>query len=338
MPLNSILYQLTGIKSILNNHPCLVKIFLIQNNHFIITNQFVNLALNKIIMKRIITFLFAVSTTAVYAQPKLLTQAIITTKTTIVAPDEDENGPNATSSSTTGADGQEIRVMRFGGDGETKTTTWLKNDLIKTFSESEMGRTTAIRDNGKKMTTTIMEIMGRKMGYYATDEDQEQMRKQLDSMMQGRNQNTDLQALLTPTTPKTEITYIDETKKISGYECKKALIANTRTNGKVDTTMVWYIPDMKLQGIPSTGGSLGGFGGMSPQVGTNGMDQLNGFPMEYQRTMNRGRKMTVQVTKLVIDKEVTDKEFEIPKDVDIKPMKDMQNGGRPGTMQMRIGG
>lgn len=47
MPLNSILYQLTGIKSILNNHPCLVKIFLIQNNHFIITNQFVNLALNK---------------------------------------------------------------------------------------------------------------------------------------------------------------------------------------------------------------------------------------------------------------------------------------------------
>ena len=289
-------------------------------------------------MKKIITLLFAVSATVAYAQPKLLTQAIITTKTTIVSPDEDEIGPNATSTSTAGPDGQELRVMRFGGDGETKTTTWLKNDLIKTFSESEMGRTTAIRDNGKKMTTTIMEIMGKKMGYYATDEDQEQMRKQLDSMMQGRNQNTDLQAILSPTTPKTEITYLDENKKISGYECKKAIIANTRSNGKIDTTVVWYIPDMKLQGVSSTGGSLGGFGGMSPQVGTNGMDLLKGFPMEYQRNMNRGRKMTVQVTKLVIDKEVTDKEFEIPKDIDIKPMKDMQNGGRPGTMQMRVGG
>ncbi|MBK7433954.1 MAG: hypothetical protein IPI66_08685 [Chitinophagaceae bacterium] len=54
--------------------------------------------------------------------------------------------------------------------------------------------------------------------------------------------------------------------------------------------------------------------------------------------MNRGRKMVVQVTNLVTDKEIADKEFDIPKDVDIKPMKEMQNGGRPGTFQMRVGG
>ena len=53
--------------------------------------------------------------------------------------------------------------------------------------------------------------------------------------------------------------------------------------------------------------------------------------------MNRGRKMTVQVTKLVIAKDIAEKEFEIPKDIEIKAMKDMQNAGGPG-FQIRVGG
>jgi hypothetical protein len=47
--------------------------------------------------------------------------------------------------------------------------------------------------------------------------------------------------------------------------------------------------------------------------------------------------MTVEVTKLVIDKDVADKEFEIPKDIEIKAAKDMQNGGGP-MIQIRAGG
>ena len=60
--------------------------------------------------------------------------------------------------------------------------------------------------------------------------------------------------------------------------------------------------------------------------------------MEYERNMGRGRKMTVQVTKLVIDKDVNDKEFEIPKDIEVKPMKDMQGSGGGPVFQMRAGG
>jgi len=280
-------------------------------------------------MKKISTIICLALGMTAFAQPKSFTQAIISTKTTIVAPDDEE----AAQTSTVGANGEEIRVMRFGGDGETQTTTWLKNDLLKTYSENESSRTTVIRDNSKKITTTIMEMMGRKMGFYATDEDQEQMRKQMDSMMRSRNdaQRPNLE------TPAYEVVYIDESKKIAGFACKKALIIAKRST-RSDTTQVWYIPDLKLQGIASTGGALGGFGGMSTQVGSGGMDLLTGFPMQYERTMNRGRKMTVQVTKLVTDKEIEDKEFLVPKDVDLKPMKDMQNGGRPGTMQFRIGG
>lgn len=281
-------------------------------------------------MKTVFTLLCISAATAAFAQPKLMNQAMVTTKTTIVAPEEDEAPQN----SSTGANGEEIRVMRFGGDGETTTTTWLKNDLVKTYSESETSRTTVFRDNSKKITTTIMEMMGRKMGFYATDEDQEQMRKQMDSMMRSRN---DANRTTNNEPPVVEIKYLDETKKIAGYACKKALIISKRGT-RSDSTLVWYTPDLKLQGVASTGGALGGFGGMSPQLGTGGFDKLEGFPMQYERTMNRGRRMTVQVTKLLTDKEIADKEFELPKDVDIKPMKDMQNGGRPGTIQMRIGG
>ena len=284
-------------------------------------------------MKKTIALLFVAASTTVYAQPKILTQAFINTKTTIVAPEGDE-APLQTSTS---ADGGEVRVMRFGGDGETKTSTWLKNDLVKTFSESEMGRTTAIRDNSKKITTTIMEMMGKKNGFYATDEDQAEMRKRMDSMMKSRGQNVPLNVAST-TPPVYAVVYIDENKKIAGYVCKKALIIAKRAD-RSDTTQVWYCPDFKLQNVPSTGGIAAGFGGFNATNGPTGMELLNGFPMQYERNMNRGRRMTVEITKLVIDKEIADKEFEIPKDIEIKPMKDVQNGRGGGPMiQMRVGG
>jgi hypothetical protein len=275
-------------------------------------------------MKKIITLLLFTACTAAYAQPKLLTQAIITTKTTIVSSEGDE----APMQTNTSADGGEVRVMRFGGDGETKTTTWLKNNLVKTFSESEMGRSTVIRDNVKKITTTIMEMMGRKNGFYATDEDQAEMRKRMDSMMKGRNQNISSLGGVGATANYT-VSYIDESKKIAGFACKKALVIATRGE-KADTTTVWYSPDFKLQNIASTGGIAAGFGGFSAAGGPTGFDLLNGFPLQYERNMSRGRHMTVEVTKLLIDK-----------DIEIKSAKEMQNGFGPGggpMIQMRVGG
>lgn len=300
---------------------------------FVFTNKFVNLVSKKINMKKIITLFCLTAAITVNAQPKLLNHAIINTKTTIVSPDADD----AAVQNTTSADGGEVRMIRFGGDGETKTTTWLKNDLVKTFSETEMGRTTAIRDNSKKITTTIMEMMGKKTGIYATDEDQAQMRKRMDSMMKSRGQNSSMASANTP--PVYSVLYVDESKKIAGYSCKKALIIAKRSE-RSDTSTVWYCPDFKLQNLPSTGGIAAGFGGMGAATGPTGMELLNGFPMQYERNMNRGRHMTVEVTKLIIDKDVADKEFEIPKDIEIKSVKDMQNGGPGGgpMIQMRVGG
>jgi len=278
-------------------------------------------------MKLFFTLALSAACVAGYAQPKLISQATISTKITIVAPEEEDGPPPNVQTS---GNGEEVRVMRFGGEGETKSTTYLKNDLVKTFSETEMGRTTIIRDNSKKTTITLMEMMGKKFGIKSTDEEQEAMRKRMDSMMKTRNDNP----LAGNSEPKTNIVYLDESKKIAGYDCKKALILSTRSNGKTDTSLVWYSPDFTLQGVSSTGGG-GGFGS---QTSSSGLELLKGFPLQYERNMGRGRKMTVQVTKIDFEKAVSDKEFEIPKDIEIRSMKDMQGGGGGMGIQMRIGG
>lgn len=283
-------------------------------------------------MKKILPLFLMAASFAAHAQTKVLTQAIITTKTTIVSPEgDDANVPPP----PPGADGEQRVTFRFGGDGETKTVTTLKGDLIKTFSESEMGRTTIIRDNANKKTTTLMEMMGNKTGFYSTDEEQEQMRKRMDSMMQSRPQGAN--NFGGGGTSTSTITYLDETKKIAGQQCKKALLITTRQNGKKDTSTVWYCPDFKLKGLASTGG-VSGFGAFTRTNTLGGLSELAGFPMQFEMKMNRGRTMTVEITKIVIDKDIADKEFEIPKDFVVKSMKDMQNGFGGGGFQIRMDG
>jgi hypothetical protein len=285
-------------------------------------------------MKKILPLFLMAASLAANAQTKVLTQAIITTKTTIVSPEGDEaNVPPP----PPGADGEQRVTFRFGGDGETKTVTTLKGDLIKTFSESEMGRTTIIRDNANKKTTTLMEMMGNKTGFYSTDEEQEQMRKRMDSMMQSRPQGQGGNNFGAAGTSTTTITYVDESKKIAGQQCKKALLITTRANGNKDTGVVWYCPDFKLQGLPSTGG-VSGFGAFTRTNTLGGLSDLAGFPMQYEMKMNRGRVMTVEITKIIIDKEIAVKEFDIPKDFVVKSMKDMQNGVGGGGFQIRMDG
>ncbi len=283
-------------------------------------------------MKKIITGFFMVASVVANAQQKIVSQATITTKTTTVSPEGfDDNIPPP----PTSANGEEIRIVRFAGDGETKSVTTVKGDMVKTYTETEMSRTTILRDNNKKITTTLMEMMGNKTGFYATDEEQEQMNKRMDSLMQSRRQETGNANFNSNAAVSSSIAYVDETKKIAGLVCKKAFVVTERKNGSKDSNTVWYCPDFKLQGVTSTGG-MSGFGGFGRTTSLNGLKDLAGFPMQYEMKMGRGRKMIVEVTKINIDKEIAEKEFEIPKDFVLKPIKDMQNGD--GRIQIRMGG
>ena len=273
--------------------------------------------------------LFIFSTTI--AQTKVYTRAIINTTTNIIAP-EDEEIQNMQGN----GDGNRGFNFRNMMDGETKFVTYLKDDLVKTTIKSEMGKGAIYRDNSKKLTSTVFEMMGEKRGFYATDADQEEMQKRRDSMMAERRKK-DTSMNLRPQFDRsnftTVIAYTNETKKIAGYDCKKAYLVTTRLLGVKDSSVFWYTPAIKFNNLFSTGGLSnmpGMMGNMAPAL--NGLEKLDGFVMRYEMNMRRGRRMEVEVTKIDLDKEISDKEFELPKDVEMKPMKDMQNmfGGRGG--------
>jgi len=257
----------------------------------------------------------------------------VTTITNVIAPEEDEvaNIQNP----------QGGNFMRNFGDGETKTTTYLRNHMVKTVLKNDMTRSTIIRDNELKKTTTLLEIMGNKSGFFVTDQEQAEMKKRLDSMMANRKDSSARPRNSTPAS-EFDIVYTSDTKKIAGYNAKKAYIVRTNILGK-DSLAVWYTPDIKLLNVPSTGGtsSFGNMMMMNTNTHTNSFDKIDGFVLQYETKMPRGRRMTVEVTKIELDKEIKDKEYDIPKDFEVKPMKDFRMGmpGGPGTQrEIRIGG
>ena len=280
-------------------------------------------------MKSILFLASLVISATAIAQPQLVKQAIVTTTTNVIAPETEDV------QSMQGGGGNQM--FRNFGDGETKSTTYLKDDKIKTILQNDMGRSTIIRDNNAKLTTTLLEIMGNKTGFFITDDEQAEMKLKMDSMMQARRANDSTRTRPASTASNVEISYVDGTKKIAGYDCKKALLISTRLLGIKDTVAVWYNPGIKLQNVASTGGtsSFGGFGGFGNFTTLNGLDKIDGFVMQYEMNMRRGRKMIVEVTRIDLKKELTEKDFEIPKDFDVKPMKEFQGMMQGAGMQFR---
>jgi GLPGLI family protein len=286
-------------------------------------------------MKHLLFIVLATCTYSLQAQPPAVKQAIIYTTTTVIAPEEEDVANVQTLGAPQGA-----MMFRNFGDGETKSVTYIKDDLVKTVIKTDMGRSTIIRNNATKMTTTLLEMMGNRTGFYASDEDQAQMRKRMDSMMQARPRDSGT-AVRRPQEPApVEISYTEETKKIAGYTCKKAYVIATRLLGLKDTSVVWYTPELKIENLTSTGGSgMASMFGSSAANPLSGLSKIDGFVMQYETKMRRGRVMTVQVTKVETNKDIAAKEFDVPKDFDLKPMKEMQNmmQGGQGNFQIRRG-
>lgn len=277
-------------------------------------------------------FICIIAASPVSAQPATVSQAIVYTTTNVIAPEDED----ASSINSQGQGGMNFRNF---GDGETKSTTYLKGSMVKTVLKSETFRSTIYRNNDTRTTTTIFEIMGDKRGFYITDEEQVALMKQRDSMMQARRRNDSSQReapiSISNNDLPTEIIPTDEKKKIAGYMCTKAWMVTTRLLGIKDSVVLWYTPELKIQNLFSTGGTSG-FGNMVNPVG-KGFEKVDGFVMGYEMNMRRNRKMEVYVTKIDLNKEIADKEFDLPKDIDIKPMKEMQSmfGGGQGNFQFR---
>lgn len=276
-------------------------------------------------MKYLLLVFLVLSGLSISAQVKVVDKAIIKMKTEITFPEN--MGGNSP--------GEGDRVMMMGGAGgmEASTTMYYRGDMSKVESTSDFGNNIIITDKKNKKTTTLTEAMGRKFGFYSTEEDEKAMRSRMDSSRNARRDSLEKAGIPISKPAKPEVEYINETKKIAGYTCKKAILKSKNQRGEINSTIVWYCPDFKMAEGFSLGGGTGR--GMMAMAGVNGLDQIEGFPMEYQMERNNGMKMHMTVTKVQLDAVIEDKVFEIPKGYDIKPMSEMQGGD--GRMMMRMG-
>jgi hypothetical protein len=220
---------------------------------------------------------------------------------------------------------------------ESSVTAYYRGDFSKIESQSDFGNNMVIIDHTQKKTTTLIEAMGRKTGFYSTEEDNEAMRARMDSARKQRRDSLEKAGIPVGEPRKPEIEYIEESKKIAGYTCKKALVKTRDQRGETNVTTVWYCPDFKIsQNFGSGSGGGGPMGRGMMMMGMNGLDQIAGFPMEISMERSNGMKMHTIVTNVKLDASIEDKVFEIPKGYDIKPLKDMQGGD--GRVMFRMGG
>jgi len=251
------------------------------------------------------------------AQPKILSQAIIRAKSEVTFPENRGGGA-----------GEGDRTLNLPSNAEGKITAYLKDDMSKVTMQSDFANTTTIIDGKQKKTTTLTESMGRKYGFYSTEEDRKEMRDRMDSVRKARQDSLKNAGVEEPQNNnmfggnREEIVYTEEAKKIAGLNCKKAIIKSTNRQGVTTETPVWYCPDFKLaQQISLSGVGMFNVGGL------RSLEKLNGFPMAYEISRPNGFKLSVEVTKVETDPKIDDKEFDVPPGYDIKPMKDMRGPG-----------
>ncbi len=149
-----------------------------------------------------------------------------------------------------------------------------------------------ITDGDAKTQTTLMDIMGQKKYFKTTTEEIEKKISE---------------------NPEPEIKYIDETKTIAGYVCKKAEYIEKTEDASV-TTVVFYTEEL--------GGETLNYGGQ--------FHKLKGVPLEYVVTTPDGIVTTFSAIEVKKGK-VKETDFLIPSDyVELSPEEKqmmLQGGG-----------
>jgi GLPGLI family protein len=154
-----------------------------------------------------------------------------------------------------------------------ESITYIKGDKRRTDMNMAIQSTTAIMDAKSKQIVTLMDIMGQK---YLIRMNEADLKKEEASA------------------PQTSIKYLEETKMIAGYKCKKAEVTVKSKDGKEELVNVYYTDEIPASDMKSA------------------YKGLKGFPMEF--TMNQGGIKMAFTTKSVSKEPVPDSKFEIPKE------------------------
>jgi GLPGLI family protein len=151
--------------------------------------------------------------------------------------------------------------------------TFIKEDKRRVDISMPMQSTSSIMDNKSKQIVTLMDIMGQKYLIRTTEAD---IKKEEEKA------------------PETTIKYVDGTKTIAGYTCKKAEVTQKSKDGKEEVSTVYYTEEIPAAEMKSA------------------YKGLKGFPMEY--TVKQGGVQMKFICKSANKEKVEDSKFEIPKE------------------------
>lgn len=164
-------------------------------------------------------------------------------------------------------DGMETTITFKGNKSLTETTSMMFNNQV------------LVDDNGMLM---LMDQMGNK---FAVKQTNEEIKKEQEA---------------TKNKLESKIIYLDETKTIAGYECKKAIVTMTNKDHKEEQTEVWYCDKFENLNKNSKIQEQGPLKG------------LNGVPFEY--AFNRGGMKMYMLVKQVTTGPVDDSKFKLSMD------------------------
>ncbi|MCD4772576.1 MAG: hypothetical protein K8R41_04220 [Bacteroidales bacterium] len=157
---------------------------------------------------------------------------------------------------------------------------YIKDNLSKTVMNTGMGKTINIFNSEEMYSVTLLDIMGQK---YAIRSSSDMINEKI-----GKG-------------PQSEIEYLDETKVIAGYTCKKAIVTiKDKLIGTESKLTVYYSDEFSHKNINKDNPIFHG---------------INGIMLEYEIDA-QGTLMKFTATS-VEEKKISKKEFDIPKDYEV---------------------
>ena len=146
---------------------------------------------------------------------------------------------------------------------------------VRIEQKTMMGDQNVITDTKAKTTVLLMNMMGKKMAITMNDDGKEK--------------------------PTPTIVYSKETKKIAGYECKKAIYTTKDEAGEEQDLEVFYTEEI-------------------PSEANDKLPGLKGYPLEY--SINAQGMLMTLAAKSVSKEKVSKKLFQIPEGYEEMSMED----------------
>ena len=162
----------------------------------------------------------------------------------------------------------------------SETIIRIKDSKTRTEQSMGMGSTISIYDRKDNTSVTLMDMMGSKVAIKMNPKDEKKAKKEAKVL---------------------DIKYLDETKEIAGYKCKKAEIT---LEGEEETIIVYYTEEINTQ---ETKAQYKG---------------LKGFPMSYE--INTPEMKMVMTVKEVKKEKVSSAEFTVPAEYEEMTMEEFQ--------------